>query len=204
MSDFTSWFSQYWRYVAGLIGVCIVAFFIFRAASRSYKQYYKRYREQEKQIKHLVALKEKYQNLTESVIAEAPDDELLEGTAMSYQLVLQKEDDMTAQFNLMSDEKKYIYALDVFTQDKSLQVFFKENGSELTKIIIPAMKLIGLDEAANVADEIRLMYDETDETTSINQSKIEKAESYFENNSILTKIKLNAARYIKENATHFI
>ncbi|MCM1364234.1 MAG: hypothetical protein NC122_05140 [Faecalibacterium sp.] len=204
MQDFQAWMAQYWRYVIGLIGVCIVAFFIFRAAMRSYKRYYKRYHEQEAGIKHLLELKEKYQNLTTDVIADAPDDELLEGVALSYQLVLQKEEDMTAQFNKLPQEKQFIYVLDVFVQDKSVETFFRENGKELTEIIVPALEMLGMDEAAKKAEKVRLMFDENDDTTSISKNLIEQTEKYFEENEILTKIKLNTAKYIKENAEKFI
>ncbi|MCM1544836.1 MAG: hypothetical protein NC110_05990 [Ruminococcus sp.] len=204
MSAFQEWFSQYWRYVIGLIGVCIVAFFIFRAAARSYKRYYQRYRAQEAEIKHLTAMKEKYQHLTEQAIADASDEELLEGIALSYQLTLQKHENMTAEFSKLSEEKKHAYALDVFTQDKSVRIFFKENGRELTEIIVPALKMIGMDDTAEKAEKIRLMYDEKDDTTSISNEFIEQTENYIKNSEILTKIKLNAAKYIKENPQSFI
>lgn len=204
MSEFQAWFSQYWRYVIGLVGVCIVAFFVFRAAGRSYKRYYARYRKQEAEVKHLVAMKEKYQLLTEQTIADAPEDELLEGVALSYQLALQKHEDMTSEFNKLADEKKYAYALDVFAQDKSVKTFFKENGRELTEIIVPALEMIGASDTAKKAEKIRLMFDDTDETTSISQEFIAQTEKYVEDNEILTKIKLNAAKYIKENPQSFI
>ncbi len=204
MNEVQQWFSQYWRYVIGLVGVCIVAFFIFRAAVRSYKRYYTNYRKQESDIKRLLALKEKYKTLTEEVIQSAPDDELLEGVALKLQLELQKHDDMTTEFEKLSEEKKRLYALDVFVQDKSLKTFFRENGRELTEIIIPALEMIGLDEAAQKSERIRLMYDEKDETTSISEKIIEHTENYFETNDILTKIKLQAAKYIKDHSIDII
>lgn len=200
MNDFMAWFEQYWLYAVGLVIVCVAAFFVFRAAARSYKRYYSRYREQEAEIKRLLALKEKYQTLTKQVIFDAPDGELLEGAALSYQLALQKEDDISEAFSLFSKEKQFVYALDVFTQDKSVRTFFKENGRELTEIIVPALEAIGMSEEAHRAEKIRIMFDETDETTSISENEIEQTEAFFETNDVLTKIKLNAAEYIRKNA----
>ncbi|MGN1418266.1 MAG: hypothetical protein ACI4W6_02950 [Acutalibacteraceae bacterium] len=204
MESFMEWFRQYWVYVIVLVAVCIGAAFVFRAAIKAYKRYYARYRKEEAEIKHLVALKEKYGELTAETIENADEEELLEGVALSFQLKLQKFDDMSAEFAKLCDEKKYVYALDVFVSDKSVETFFKENGRELTEIIVPALRAIGLEQAADQAEKIRIMFDETDETTSINKAQIEKAEEYFRNNDILTKIKHKAAEYIKENARKLI
>ncbi|MGN0468817.1 MAG: hypothetical protein ACI4GY_08850 [Acutalibacteraceae bacterium] len=204
MESFMQWLKQYWIYVIVLVAVCIGAAFVFRAAIKAYKRYYARYRKEEAEIKHLVELKEKFGNLTAETIENADEEELLEGTALSYQLKLQKFDDMSGEFAKLCDEKKYVYALDVFVSDKSLETFFKENGRELTEIIVPAIRAIGLDEAAKQAEKIRIMFDEKDETTSINKAQIENSEKYFNDNDILTKIKHEAAKYIKENAPKLV
>ena len=147
MSAASQWFSQYWMYALGLVAAVAVLIVVSRMAVKSYKAYYKRYRSEEQEMKRLLGLKEKYGNLSAEAIESGDENELLEGVALSYQLKLQKCDDMTAEFNKLGDEKKYIYALDVFVSDGNVKTFFGENGKELTGIIVPALHMIGLDEA---------------------------------------------------------
>ena len=92
----------------------------------------------------------------------------------------------------------------VFVSDKSPQIFFRENGRELTEIIIPALELIGLFEEAAEAEKLRIMFDEKDETTSINEKIISDVEEYFDKGDVLTKIKHCGAKYIKKNAEMFV
>lgn len=204
MEGIKDWFSQYWAYAIGLVVVCVAAAFIVSKAVKSYKRYYKNYREQESKIKHLVALKEKYGNLTEDTIKNADENELLEGVALSFQLKLQKSETMDDDFEKLEKEKQYIYALDVLVSDKKLEEFFRQNGRQLTERIVPALKMIGLEKEAAQAEKIRIMFDEKDETTSINKSQIENSEKYFEDNDVLTKIKHEGGKYIKENPQRFV
>ena len=204
MSAVSTWFSQYWMYALGFVLAVAVFAVVLKMAVKAYKSYYKRYRTEEQEMKRLLGLKEKYGVLTAEAIKNGDESELLEGVALSYQLKIQKCDDMTAEFNKLNDEKKYVYALDVFVSDGNVRTFFSENGKELTGIIIPAMKLIGLDEVAEKAETIRLMYDIKDETVSFSTAKIDEVQTFFDENGILTKIKLNAAKYIKENPDSFI
>lgn len=204
MSAVSQWFSQYWMYALGLVAAIAVLVVVAKMAAKSYKAYYKRYRAEEEQIKRLRSLKEKYGALSSEAIADGDEDELLEGVALSYQLKLQKCDDMTAEFNKLSDEKKYIYALDVFVSDGNVKTFFSENGKELIEIIVPALRMIGLEEVAGQIETLRLMYDEKDETVNFDPKLTEKTQEYMVDNGILTTIKLNGAKYIKENPELFL
>ena len=94
------WFREYWTYALGFVGVCIFAFFIFRAAAKAYSAHKKSYKAEEAYITRLKALKEKYVPLTKKTIENAPDGELLEGAALGIQIFLQKQEDMEAEFLL--------------------------------------------------------------------------------------------------------
>ena len=125
------WFEQYWYLAVIFVVVCIIAAVIFYFAGRSYKAYRTSYKNQEAEIKRLIALKERFVPLSEKAILESDNAETLEGTALSYQLYLQKQEDMEKEFALLSEAKRYIYILDVFVQDKSVADFFRENGDIL-------------------------------------------------------------------------
>lgn len=198
------WFKEYWYLAVIFVVVCIIAAVIFYFAGRSYKSYRASYKNQEAEIKHLIALKEKFVPLTEKAILESDSAETLEGTALSYQLYLQKQEDMEGQFALLSEAKRYIYILDVFVQDKSVSVFFRENGDIIRMEITRALEFIGMTDLAQRVEKIRKMFDNEDETASYNETEIERLQNFIDENDVLTKIKLEGAEYIKSNFQLFV
>ena len=198
------WFKEYWYLAVIFVVVCIIAVTIFYFAGKSYSAYRASYKSQEEEIKRLIALKERFVPLTEKAIVESDSSETLEGTALSYQLFLQKQDDMEKEFALLSQAKRYIYILDVFVQDNSVGEFFRENGDILRMEITAALEFIGMTELASKVEKIRKMYDNNDETASYNEAEIEKLQAYIDENDILTKIKLESAEYIKKNFQLFV
>ena len=198
------WFKEYWYLAVIFVVVCIVAAFVFYFAGKSYRRYRTSYRNQEAEIKRLIALKERFVPLTEKAIAESDSSETLEGVALSYQLFLQKKENMEKEFMLLSEEKRYIYILDVFTGEKSVNEFFSENGDILRMEITKALLLIGMDDFAERTERVRKMFDDSDMTVSWSQSEIDSLQRFVEENDVLTKIKLKGAEYIKNNSQLFV
>mgnify|MGYP003291051750 CR=1 FL=1 len=198
------WFKEYWYLAVIFVVVCIIASVIFYFAGRSYKSYRTSYKNQEAEIKRLIALKERFVPLTEKAILESDSAEILEGTALSYQLYLQKQEDMEGEFALLSEAKRYIYILDVFVQDKSVSVFFRENGDIIRMEITRALEFIGMTDLARRVEKIRKMFDNEDETASYNEAEIEKLQNFIDENDVLTKIKLEGAEYIRSNFQLFV
>lgn len=198
------WFKEYWYLAVIFVVVCIIAAVIFYFAGRSYKSYRASYKNQEAEIKRLIALKEKFVPLTEKAILESDSAETLEGTALSYQLYLQKQEDMEGEFALLSEAKRYIYILDVFVQDKYVSVFFRENGDIIRMEITRALEFIGMTDLAQRVEKIRKMFDNEDETASYNETEIEGLQKFIDENDVLTKIKLEGAEYIKSNFQLFV
>lgn len=198
------WFREYWTYALGFVGVCIFAFFIFRAAAKAYSAHKKSYKAEEAYIIRLKALKEKYVPLTGETIENAPDDELLEGTALGIQLFLQKQEDMEAEFLLLPEEKKLIYTLDVFVSDKTLDSFFRSNTEILKSRLVPALSLVGLSEDAERILPVAKMFDDNDEDTSLDEKRVSQLDEQLETDGFLSSVKLAAAKYIKENAEVFV
>ncbi len=198
------WLSQYWYLLIILVVVIIIAGVIFYFAGKVLMRHNREYKEQEKQIKHLLALKEKYKDLTADAILSADDAELLEGVALSYQLMLQKKENIEGEFEKMNDFRKDVYALDVFVQDASSKEFFSQNGDILRKRIVSAFEKIGMTDFAKRISRIALMYDKDNETVSYSEKEIAEFDKYISENDILTEIKLNAAKYIKNNYCEFV
>ena len=142
--------------------------------------------------------------LTAAAIAGAPKDELLEGTALSIQIPLQKADDPEGAFQKLSDVQQMIYVLDVFTSDKTAAAFFKESSTLLTGRLLLALELIGLHDFDADMKMLVTMFDENDETTSLDPKKIAAADENFAAGDLLTKIKLQGAEYIQNHPEQFV
>ena len=150
-------------------------------------------------MRRLLALKERYMNFTEETLSSADEGEMLEGVALSYQLRLQKEENPEEAFSLMSEEKQNIYVLDVFCADGDVKIFFSENGKIVKERILPALEMINMGDFALKLKEIYGMYDEENEEISFNENKIAEMNEYIKTEDILTKIKAEGAKYIKNN-----
>lgn len=204
MDNVIAWFRDYWPYAVALIVVAVGASFVFRKAAKAYKAHQKSFHAEEAQMRRLVELKKTYYPLTEATVAAAPDEELLEGTALSIQIPLQKQDDPERAFSLLPEPQQLIYVLDVFVSDASAEVFFKESSALLASRLLPAMELIGLHDADALMTKLVTMFDENDETTSLNWAQVRQADDAFAAMDLLTKIKLHGAEYIRNHPAQFV
>ena len=198
------WFRQYWPYALALVAACILAGFMIKKASVAYRRHQKEFHTQEAEMRRLKALKEKFVPLTAQAIAAADENELLEGVALGLQLRLQKLDNTEHAFLALNEAQQFVYVLDVFLSDKTAAVFFKENGQLLIGKIAPAFRAVGLSEFQETIDKLAVMFDENDETTSIDRSFIAAADEEFSNGDLLTKIKLYSAKYIQNHPEMFL
>ena len=204
MDNVIAWFRDYWPYAVALVVVAVGASFIFRKAAKAYKDHQKRFHAEEAQMRRLVELKNTYYPLTEAAIAAAPAEELLEGTALSLQIPLQKQDDPERAFALLPEAQQLIYVLDVFVSDKTATAFFKESSALLSSRLLPALGLIGLHDADEWMTRLVTMFDENDETTSLDWNVVQNADEAFAAMDLLTKIKLQGAEYIRNHPAQFL
>lgn len=193
------WLSQYGYLIVVFVVVLIAFVLVFLKAVEAYSKHNKTFKAQENEIKRLTAIKEKYKNVTFDEISSYDKSEILEGMALIYQIALQKSDDMESAFQCLNEEKKFVYTLDVFTQDVSAGEFYSQNSEILTSIICDALKAIGMDEFSNELFEFAKMYDKDNEDVSFSKQAIENFDKNMKDNNILAKIKLASAKYILEN-----
>ncbi len=195
----SQWFSEH-GYLIGVFVLVVVLFIVvLNRAAKAYSKHFNTVNEQKKQLEYLTNLKNKFRNITAEELAECDDGEVLEGFALLTQIEMQKSDDMEAFFHSLPKEKQYIYALDVFTHDGGAEVFFGENGEILTSIILDALYTIGMNSFADELVEIAKMYNKDDESVSFDKNKIENFDKTLNEKDILTQIKVNSAKYIREN-----
>ncbi len=195
----SQWFSEH-GYLIGVFVLVVVLFIIvLNKAAKAYRKHFNTINEQKKQLEYLTALKNKYRNITAQELDECSETEILEGFALLTQIEMQKSEDMEEFFRTLPKIKQYIYVLDVFVSDGSAEVFFSQNGEILTDIILDALRLIGMDSFACELTSVANMYDKDDESISFDKKLIENFDKTLNDSDILTQIKVNSAKYIKEN-----
>lgn len=193
------WLSQYGYLIIVFVVLLIVTVAVFYFAARAYSNHNRTFKAQEKEMRRLLALKEKYMDFTEETLNENEDIELLEGVALSYQIRLQRQENPESAFEKLSEVKKNIYVLDVFCADGDVKVFFSENGSLVKDRIICALEMIGMSEFSQKLLPVCQMYDNNNEEISYSEKAIEEMNVYILESNILTEIKLKGAEYIKSN-----
>lgn len=195
----SQWFSEH-GYLIGVFALVVIVFIVvLNFAAKAYSKHYNTLNEQKKMLEHMTALKNKYKNISAEELSTCSEDEILEGFALVYQSEIQKCDDMEAYFSTLPKEKQFVYVLDVFVGDEGAEVFYSQNGEILTDIIIDALKAIGMNDFADKLSEIQKMYDKDDESTSFDREKVENFDKSLNESDVLTQIKVNSAKYIKEN-----
>lgn len=193
------WLSQYGYLIVVFVVLSVAFVFLFIKSVSAYSNHNKRYKAQEAELRRLTALKEKYRNASREELVGFPQEEILEGTALLYQIALQKSEDMEAAFRALSKEKQLIYALDVFTEDASAGEFFSQNSEILTDIIVEALETIGMTDFAEKLSSVAKMFDKDNEEVSFSKKALEDFDKMMSENDILTEIKLSSAKYITEN-----
>ena len=192
-------FSEY-GYLIGVFALVLVVFvLVLGRAAKAYTSHFNTVNEQKKQLEYLTALKNKFKDITLQELSQCDEGEILEGFALLTQVEMQKSDDMEAYFVTLPKIRQLIYVLDVFVQDEGAGEFFSQNGEILTDIIIEAVEAIGMNAFAKKLSEIAKMYNKDDESVSFDQKKIDDFDKSLNDDGILTEIKVNSAKYIKEN-----
>ena len=195
----SQWFSQHGYLIAVFAVVLVVFIVVLNSAAKAYSKHYNTLNAQKKQLEELTALKNRYKNITLEELDKCNQEEVMEGFALLTQIEMQKTDDMEAYFASLPMERKYIYVLDVFVSDSGAEVFFGQNGEILTDIILDALNAIGMGEFALELSEIAKMYNKDDESVSFSKKAIEDFDKTLNESDILSQIKLNCAKYIREN-----
>jgi hypothetical protein len=195
----SQWFSQHGYLIAVFAVVLVVFIVVLNRAAKAYSKHYNTLNAQKKQLEELTALKNRYKNITLEELDKCNQEEVMEGFALLTQIEMQKTDDMEAYFASLPMERKYIYVLDVFVSDSGAEVFFGQNGEILTDIILDALNAIGMGEFALELSEIAKMYNKDDESVSFSKKAIEDFDKTLNESDILSQIKLNCAKYIREN-----
>lgn len=198
--------TTYWYLYLALAALIVLSVFVWGKAMKASR----RHREQvEKEIKAIEKerhLRETYNTLTDEVIENADEDELLEGISTFVQMRVEKSADINAEFAKFSEDFREMYALNFFCEDidVSLSSFFRNNGEPLVSLAVSALRRIGADKSANIVNEQFKMFDERNESVSYDVKRIEELDRKFAELDEAKVLRRTAADYIKKNQQAFI
>lgn len=197
------WYMENYKTITVIAAVlCLVALYF---AIRSTRRHNRTYRAEEAKLMRMKALKETFTELNTDIITNAEAADLLEGTALHYQLRIQKESNIEKAYELIPVCAQYVYVLDIFSSEGGVpSEFYQKNGNILRERFVPALEAIGETKLANAVKPLSRMYDPDDETASINNDLIASADEIFAQHYKIDEFKLKAAEYIRSNAELFI
>ena len=192
---------QYWYVWLVLPVLIIIAVFAGIKASKAVKKRNEIIRRQTEELKRAKYLTEKYSDLTAELCASSDAKELAEGVTAVLQSELDKSLDPMETYSNAEKWRREVYALFYFDEDcaSSLSFFFKHNEKPLPNEAFFGFEDIGLTNIRSLACAMWSMYDDKNESVSLDSGRVDEIDKKFKNiyNQPLffEKIKL----YISEN-----
>ena len=154
------------------------------------------------------ALRAEFRHLDGTAFATDKDDyRLIIGMCAHVQMSIEKEPDINAAFESLSEVRRNVYCLGYVFEDssKKLSEFFRSNGEPMLSAARSAVDSIIGGKFADLFDSEFVMLDENDETTSVDNAMLEEWDGEYarlmeaEGEAILTL----AADYIRRNKAEF-
>lgn len=193
-------------WIAVFVAVILLTVFVcFKAAQASSRRYAANEKTMKK-IKEENTLRNEFSILTENLISAAEPDRLFKGVALNLQKKISDADDMTAEFNALSDGQQYIYALSFVIEDgeSALSNFFRTNGQPLTGASLSAVRKLFAENVCTVFEKEYNAFDSDNEEVSVIPSEITALDNEFSQLVSAEEICNIAGAYIKENPEKFI
>lgn len=167
-----------WLVLAVLVAVLVL---VIRRASKTAKKRSEIMKQQRENMERFKYLNDKYKNLDKELAEAADAKELAEGVTTVLQYRLEKSQNPDEEFKNAEQWKREVYALYYFDEDcqTSLSFFFKNNGEPLPSVAVKGLKSIGVDKIYPTVAQMYSMYDENNESVSLDKSKVEELDKKF-------------------------
>ena len=169
-----------WLILIVLVAVLLVVMKKASAAMKKRNSILAKHREEVERFKSLV---DKYSSADGTLLLSADAAEVAEGITAVLQYKLEKSTDPDADYNNAPGWKREVYALYYFSEDckQSLSYFFKNNGEPLVSVLVSAVKNIGYDKIYPTVSQMFSMYDENNESVSLDKTKVAELDEEFSN-----------------------
>jgi hypothetical protein len=194
----------YWFVIFGVL-ILITLFVCIKAGQASSKRY-KANEAIMKKLKEENILRNEFTVLTDTLVDNSDSAKLFKGVALNLQKKISDAEDMTAEFETLSQEKKEIYSLSFVVEDGSekLSEFFRANGQPVTENALLVFKKLFDGKAAEIFENEYNAFDEDNEDASVIPKEIEKLDSEFFQLISANDICEKAGNFIKENKDIFM
>ncbi len=198
-------FGVKWYYWIILLGAAIGALLMWIKALKSSRERREKLKREGAIWKRDYELREKFTVLTDTKIKETDVTELLHGVAMHIQVKLEKATNMNEAFEALTEQEKFVYALEYFDEDckNGLSVFFKNNGAPLVPVIPEALNAVGAHKYTDIVASLVPMYD-PDSDISIDYDVVARADEEFDELFDSDEFCRLAAEYIRKNKEIFL
>ena len=192
---------QYWYMWVLLAVLIVIMFWAGGKASKAVRRKNEILRKQEEEIKRYKYLVDKYSGITASQAENETPGELAEGITAVLQKQLERAVHPEEEFNNAEEWRRTVYSLYYFLEDTktSLSFFFKNNGEPVTGLAVNGIKEIDESAVYGNASRMYAMYDENNESVSIDNDRINEINSRFKEIFNKEKFLLSLKNYIISN-----
>ncbi|MBO4339349.1 MAG: DMP19 family protein [Clostridiales bacterium] len=196
---------KYWYLWALIIILIPITVYVCYRAAMAAKQAREEREKTIEELNNAKSLKDEFSGISASDLQKADDKRVLPGIALLIDLKLRKEIKPKDAFEKLSVKKQLAYTLNCILEDTngSVSAFFKRNTEPVSPLASKALKAAGLDSLAELFDEVYPMYDDDNESVSLDEEKIKAADEKFGRLFDKDVFISSAARFIKENASEF-
>lgn len=176
--------TRYWYLWLALAALVVALVIVMRKASAAMKKRNETMRQQAEFAERFKLLVEKYSALDETLADASDDAELAEGITAALQYKLEKSDNPDEEYKNADLWKREVYALYYFSEDckQSLSYFFKNNGEPLPSVLREGLKSIGYDKIYSTVAQMYSMYDENNESVSLDKNRVAELDKKFMEN----------------------
>lgn len=197
---------EYWYlWLVLVVAVVLTVFVWYKALKASSRRSSRRRMEIQKIDRHR-RLRKEYAEITPVLIAQAGNEDLVEGVTEHLMDVLEKSSNDLALFRTLPEELKYVYTL-TFIKDlavgDSIRRFYRECGEVLGQYTSPAFSAMNQPALAAFFTKATKAYDENDITSSADTKTIAALEEEFK--KLIEGVDMDAAGadFIRANADVF-
>lgn len=175
---------EYWYLWIVLVVLIALLVFVFRKASAAAKKKSEILEKQRQEIERFRSVYEKYKVLDKSLAESADAKELAEGVTAVLQYSLEKSDNPDEEYKNAAQWKREVYALFYFDEDvenEGLAFFFRHNDEPLPGVVMSGLKSIGADNIYQTVSQMYAMYDENNESVSLDKARVQDLDEKFKN-----------------------
>lgn len=202
---------EYWYLWLIFAVLLIVTVFVWKKAGAAAAKRFRRVNGNIAAARREDELSAMFSDVTEEAIANASDEDLIEGLALLVQKSVEVRPDLKAAFKQLPAVWREVYAVNVFVCDvfdkktgkTTLSDFYRRNGEPLLTPAGEAVRSAGLRAAYGFIEKMRPMMDSDDESASFDENLVKSLDEGFAEAISREDFVKAAAGYFADRAREF-